>query len=97
MFKRFSISTTTRGATFNYVYGADAPTIRASNTGTQFYHQNGIGNAVAVTNQSGATDGTATGYFGRDSTTISSLLSRYEKKLQQQLELLDVEKVAHFV
>jgi RHS repeat-associated protein len=48
--------------TFNYVYGpgADAPTIRASSTGTQFYHQNGIGNAVAVTNQTGLTDGTAT-------------------------------------
>jgi hypothetical protein len=48
--------------TFNYVYGpgADAPTIRASSTATQFYHQNGIGNAVAVTNQSGLTDGTAT-------------------------------------
>lgn len=48
--------------TFNYVYGpgADAPTIRASSTATQFYHQNGIGNAVAVTNRAGATDGTAT-------------------------------------
>ena len=48
--------------TFNYVYGpgADAPTIRANSTGAQFYHQNGIGNAVAVTNQTGLTDGTAT-------------------------------------
>jgi RHS repeat-associated protein len=46
---------------FNYTYGpgADAPTIRASSTTTQYYHQNGIGNVVAVTNQTGATDGAA--------------------------------------
>ncbi|MGH7794378.1 MAG: REP-associated tyrosine transposase [Candidatus Binatia bacterium] len=37
-------------------------------------------------------------YFGRDSTTLSSLLSRYENKLQQQPALgRDVERLAQFV
>ena len=37
-------------------------------------------------------------YFGRDSTTISSLLSRYERKLQQQPVLgREVEKLVQFV
>ena len=44
---------------FTYGPGADAPTTRANSTGSQYYHQNGIGNVVAVTNQAGATDGTA--------------------------------------
>lgn len=46
---------------FRYTYGpgADAPTIQASATSAQYYHQNGIGNVVAVTNPSGGTVGTA--------------------------------------
>ena len=37
-------------------------------------------------------------YFGRDATTISSLVSRYERKLLPGSKLLkDVEKLAHFV
>jgi putative transposase len=37
-------------------------------------------------------------YFGRDSTTISSLLSRYENKLQQQPALgREIERLARFV
>jgi REP element-mobilizing transposase RayT len=37
-------------------------------------------------------------YFGRDSTTISSLLSRYEQQMQNRTELgRDVERLARFV
>jgi len=37
-------------------------------------------------------------YFGRDATTISSLLSRYEQKMQQRSELRkDIERLAQFV
>jgi RHS repeat-associated protein len=62
--------------TFNYTYGpgADAPTIRANSTTAQYYHQNGIGNVVAVTNQTGATDGTATyNPYGIAITTVGSI------------------------
>ncbi len=37
----------------------DDPIIRATGTTTQYFHQDGLGNVVSVTNQSGTTDGTA--------------------------------------
>ena len=37
-------------------------------------------------------------YFGRDPTTISSLLSRYEQKMQEQVELSrETDRLARFV
>ena len=37
-------------------------------------------------------------YFGRDPTTISSLLSRYEQKMQGQVELYrETDRLARFV
>ena len=37
-------------------------------------------------------------YFGRDPTTISSLLSRYEQKMQEQAELYrEIDRLARFV
>jgi chromosomal replication initiation ATPase DnaA len=37
-------------------------------------------------------------YFGRDPTTISSLLSRYEQKMQEQAELYrETDRLAQFV
>ena len=37
----------------------DDPLIRASLTGSQYYHQDGLGSVVGLTNQNGGTDGTA--------------------------------------
>jgi YD repeat-containing protein len=61
---------------FNYTYGpgADAPTLRAGGSVNQYYHQNGVGNVVAVTNQTGATEGTASyNPYGIATTTIGSI------------------------
>jgi RHS repeat-associated protein len=45
-------------ASYTHGPGTDDPIMRVAGGTTQFYHQDGIGSVVGVTNQSGVTDGT---------------------------------------
>lgn len=49
----------TASAILTHGPGTDDPIIRVSGTTAQYFHQDGLGSVVSVTNQSGTTDGTA--------------------------------------
>ena len=71
--------------------------LRAPNRGWTVSRQRTL-IAYVVVRRGGFTVKEVAAYFGRDSTTISSLVSRYESKLPEQSELRkEVEKLARFV
>jgi RHS repeat-associated protein len=49
----------TASAILTHGPGMDDPIVRTAGTTTQYFHQDGLGSVVSVTNQSGTTDGTA--------------------------------------
>ena len=56
---QYTSSWGTASAILTHGPGMDDPIVRTTSTTTQYFHQDGLGSVVSVTNQSGTTDGTA--------------------------------------